>query len=105
MPQKRRRTSKRKSFGSHNLRNSEDEHFKNFLNIVLFMLLRSSVKKTAIGKSHSENINNDLLAIEKNSISLLTITSILELLEKLVGKENKEKIISAYTLLSIIDLV
>ncbi len=96
----KRRQSRSRSFGL-----GINEHFKNFLGITLFVLLRSAFK----GQPQSKHINNDLSTLEQTAISTLTITSILELIEKLVGRENRDNIILAYTLYSIgsnvVDLV
>jgi hypothetical protein len=89
-----RRTSKirSRSFGSFNT----DEHLRQFLIITLFILIRSAIKG-----QYSHNINNDLSSLEDNAFQVLTLTSILELLEKIVGKEGRDKILLAYTAYSI----
>ncbi len=85
-----------RSFGS-----SDDKHLKRFLTIALFMIIRSFVKNIVKGNPHSRNINNDLAMLESTALETLTLVTILELLERLVGKEGRDKILLAYTAYSV----
>jgi hypothetical protein len=88
----RRRTSRKRNFGT-----SENPYLKRFLIIALFMIIRSIAK----GKPYTTTVHNDLNMLTVNAINALTITSILELITKLVGPENRDKILLAYTLFAI----
>jgi hypothetical protein len=87
----KRRTSKLR-FGT-----TSNHHLKSFLWIVLLMLIRSTIK----GKPYSNTIHSDIDLITNNAFNVLTITTILELIGKIVGNENRDKILLAYTILSI----
>jgi len=92
-----RRTSRRRSFGFSGMNSTATAHFKKFLMIILFVLIRSIVK----GQPYGKTFDNDFSSIEWNALNVLTITSILEIIEKIVGREHRDKILLAYTLLSI----
>jgi hypothetical protein len=87
-----RRPRRPRKFGS-----IENNHLKQFLIIALFMIIRSIAK----GEPYKQHVENDLNMITNNAFNVLTISSILELITKLVGPENRDKILLAYTLFSI----
>ena len=92
---KRRSRKRSRSFGMNWISDQASDNFKRFLIIVVIILIRTLIKKD------TNNINNDIRKIEFQTLDFLTIASLLELIETLVGKTNKEKILLAYTLLSI----
>jgi len=89
---KRHSKTRTRSFGS-----NTRHHLKQFLIIVLFVLVRSLLKK----QPYSHTFNDDFDNIANNAFNVLTITSILEIIEKIVGRENRDKILLAYTIFSI----
>jgi hypothetical protein len=105
MPKRRltrltRRTSKTRSFGDLSFITSgkSKENFKLFLTIVVFTLLRSIAK----GKPYSKTINKDIEDVGYNALNILTLSSLLDIIGRLVGNQYRNKIIMAYTLMSVI---
>ena len=90
---KRRSKNRSRSFGAFE---GTTENLKRFLVIVAFILIRSAAKGNL-----KNTIYQDVANAEIQTLNFLTITSLLEILGVLVGKENRDKILFAYMLYSI----
>lgn len=88
-----KRRSRNRSFGAFE---GTTDNLKRFLVIVAFILLRSAIKGNL-----KNTVYEDVGNAEIQTLNFLTITSLLELLGVLVGKENRDKIVFAYMLYSI----
>ena len=83
----------RRHFGTFKATNQDSTNLKMFLAIVTLSLLKSSIKKSDPRK--------DIFELEVNTLYMLGITGILELLGHIVGENNKKKILISYMLYSV----
>lgn len=96
----RSRSRRSRSFGTikdmiDSLRNNEN--FKRFLIITILMLGRSAVK----GYPYGKNIKKDITDIEYSALNILTVGSLLELMNYLFGKEITNNIMIGYLVISL----
>jgi hypothetical protein len=91
---RKKRTSRNRMFG---LSNDNKRHFKLFLIILLFIILRSIAK----GKSFVGNLNEEIKGMELGAINGLSATTLLDIISSILGTDVKDRLQAGYMFTSL----